>query len=384
MVKKLEVFSDMSERVHYNVPGLPLYSFRDDLWRYGYTSACHWHPDLEFILALSGSMQYSVNGHVETIESGHAIFVNSRRLHFGYSDTRTDCTFISTVIHPSIFTGGTEAGQTYFDEKTGESASDFIMLGPHEPWQQEIIGEIQRLNGLMQSCAIASTPSTRSDKARLQARLAPDDEIELTGPPIPAGGVPPSTLFGESMAESADELAGVSANESAAVEPSDSGMLSAGSAALPIGPATPLDLIASASRIASIMLRHVGSEVAHPRNDPDWMAFWGMTRFIYYHYSERLTIEDIARAGLVGRSTCYELFNRFAGTPPNAYLNRFRISTSVTLLEESEGTVGEIAAKCGYGTTSYFIHAFRKQTGMTPQQYRQFRRQHVAEGDSAT
>lgn len=172
MVKKLEVFSDMSERVHYNVPGLPLYSFRDDLWRYGYTSACHWHPDLEFILALSGSMRYSVNGHVETIESGHAIFVNSRRLHFGYSDTRTDCTFISTVIHPSVFTGGAEAGRAYFDAKTGESASDFIMLGPHEPWQREVIGEIQRLNGLMRSCAIASTPpantSTRSDKARLQ------------------------------------------------------------------------------------------------------------------------------------------------------------------------------------------------------------------------
>ena len=44
------------------------------------------------------------------------------------------------------------------------------------------------------------------------------------------------------------------------------------------------------------MLRHVGLEVAHPRNDPDWMAFWSMTRFIYYHYSERLSIEDIARA----------------------------------------------------------------------------------------
>ena len=379
MVKKLEVFSDMSERVHYNVPGLPLYSFRDDLWRYGYTSACHWHPDLEFILALSGSMRYSVNGHVETIESGHAIFVNSRRLHFGYSDTRTDCTFISTVIHPSVFTGGAEAGRAYFDAKTGESASDFIMLGPHEPWQREVIGEIQRLNGLMRSCAIASTPpantSTRSDKARLQVRPAPDDEIELTGPPVPAGGVPPSALFGGSPVESAGGPADGAADGSPAVKP-------LGSDASPAGPATPLDLIASASRIASIMLAHVGLEAAHPRNDPDWMAFWSMTRFIYYHYGERLTIEDIARAGLVGRSACYELFDRFAGTPPTAYLNRFRISTRAPLLEESDGTVGEIAVKCGYGTASYFIHAFRKQTGMTPQQYRRFRRR-AADGVEA-
>lgn len=108
-----------------------------------------------------------------------------------------------------------------------------------------------------------------------------------------AGGVPPSALFGESMAELTGgpmvESTDDAADESAAAMPIEAG-------ALPTGPATPLGLIASASCIASIMLRHVGLEVAHPRNDPDWMAFWSMTRFIYYHYSERLTIEDIARA----------------------------------------------------------------------------------------
>ena len=108
-----------------------------------------------------------------------------------------------------------------------------------------------------------------------------------------AGGVPPSALFGESMAEltggpmaeSTDDAADESTDDAA----DDPDAPTAGSA-------TPLDLIASASRIALIMLRHVGLEVAHPRNDPDWMAFWSMTRFIYYHYGERLTIEDIARA----------------------------------------------------------------------------------------
>ena len=124
-----------------------------------------------------------------------------------------------------------------------------------------------------------------------------------------AGGVPPSALFGESMAEltggpmaestddaadestddAADESTDDAADESTAAVPLDPDAPTAGSA-------TPLDLIASASRIALIMLRHVGLEVAHPRNDPDWMAFWSMTRFIYYHYGERLTIEDIARA----------------------------------------------------------------------------------------
>ena len=132
-----------------------------------------------------------------------------------------------------------------------------------------------------------------------------------------AGGVPPSALFGESMAEltggpmaestddAADESTDDAADESAddAADESTDDAADESAAAVPLDPdaptagsATPLDLIASASRIALIMLRHVGLEVAHPRNDPDWMAFWSMTRFIYYHYGERLTIEDIARA----------------------------------------------------------------------------------------
>ena len=132
-----------------------------------------------------------------------------------------------------------------------------------------------------------------------------------------AGGVPPSALFGESMAEltggpmaestddAADESTDDAADESTddAADESTDDAADESAAAVPLDPdaptagsATPLDLIASASRIALIMLRHVGLEVAHPRNDPDWMAFWSMTRFIYYHYGERLTIEDIARA----------------------------------------------------------------------------------------
>ena len=132
-----------------------------------------------------------------------------------------------------------------------------------------------------------------------------------------AGGVPPSALFGESMAEltggpmaestddAADESTDDAADESTddAADESTDDAADESAAAVPLdtrnaptaGSATPLDLIASASRIALIMLRHVGLEVAHPRNDPDWMAFWSMTRFIYYHYGERLTIEDIAR-----------------------------------------------------------------------------------------
>ena len=44
----LEVFSDMSERVNYNLLGFPLYVREGELCNFVRYAACHWHPDLEF------------------------------------------------------------------------------------------------------------------------------------------------------------------------------------------------------------------------------------------------------------------------------------------------------------------------------------------------
>ena len=55
----LKVFSDMSERVNYNLPGFLLYVREGELRNFVRYAACHWHPDLEFILVLDGAMDYS-------------------------------------------------------------------------------------------------------------------------------------------------------------------------------------------------------------------------------------------------------------------------------------------------------------------------------------
>ena len=43
----LEVFSDMSERLNYNLPGLPVYARKGELRHFDrFTADCHWHPYL--------------------------------------------------------------------------------------------------------------------------------------------------------------------------------------------------------------------------------------------------------------------------------------------------------------------------------------------------
>lgn len=99
----LTVLQDSSEQIHYLDPAIPLYVRRGNLGSMTNMAAlCHWHEDVELLLALKGHLNYSINGtHVE-IPEGSAIFVNSRQMHFGYSADGTDCDYVCVTFRPEL------------------------------------------------------------------------------------------------------------------------------------------------------------------------------------------------------------------------------------------------------------------------------------------
>lgn len=140
MSATLEVFSDLSERLNYNLPNFPLYARKGTLHQFDrYAAACHWHPDLEFILVYSGSMEYFINGQTVHIDPGNGIFVNSKRLHYGFSTDKTDCSYLVVTVHPALLGEGIHAGKAYLEEKFGPNTDNFILLAAQNPWQQEIL-----------------------------------------------------------------------------------------------------------------------------------------------------------------------------------------------------------------------------------------------------
>lgn len=95
--------SDLSERIDYNIPDLPIYARRDALSSFpDYRCPCHWHRDLEFIHVISGQMQYFVNGAIVTLEAGNGLVVNSSRLHYGFSPQQRQCWFTCVVVDPEL------------------------------------------------------------------------------------------------------------------------------------------------------------------------------------------------------------------------------------------------------------------------------------------
>ena len=93
-------------------------------------------------------------------------------------------------------------------------------------------------------------------------------------------------------------------------------------------------------------------------------------RYIHDHHHERITVRMLAEH--VGLSPEYlsSKFKRETGLTVSAYISRARIGEAKAMLRFSDLSIGEIAAQLSFSSQSYFQTAFKRETGMTPQQYR--------------
>lgn len=98
-----------------------------------------------------------------------------------------------------------------------------------------------------------------------------------------------------------------------------------------------------------------------------------MLNWIHLHYAEKITLDDIARAGQLSRSECCRYFKRMLRTTPLNYVMDYRIQKSLVLLQQAESNVTEVAYQVGFNSTSYFIDRFRKSMNMTPLAYKKYK-----------
>ena len=58
------------------------------------------------------------------------------------------------------------------------------------------------------------------------------------------------------------------------------------------------------------------------------------------------------------------------GCPPQEFLIRLRLSKAADLMKGTSGSIGDIAAQCGYPNQLHFSRAFRKRYGLSPREWR--------------
>lgn len=95
-----------------------------------------------------------------------------------------------------------------------------------------------------------------------------------------------------------------------------------------------------------------------------------MVSFISQHYSEKLSLADIAAAGNVCRSKCCSIFKHYLQQSPIDFLNCYRLEVSCHLLKNTDRSITAIATACGFNHLSYFSKLFLRSYGYTPGEYR--------------
>ena len=95
-----------------------------------------------------------------------------------------------------------------------------------------------------------------------------------------------------------------------------------------------------------------------------------MMTFVYQHFGENISIEDIAVSAQVNQDRCRRIFKQCLQQTPVQFLNAYRLEVSGNLLRDTDQSVTEIAERCGYRHKSHFAKAFSRCYGCTPREYR--------------
>jgi AraC-like DNA-binding protein len=85
---------------------------------------------------------------------------------------------------------------------------------------------------------------------------------------------------------------------------------------------------------------------------------------------EDLDVDRMADALAMSRATLYRKCDDAFGMSPKECLWTFRLRQAAHLLNETDGTVSEIAYACGFKTVPHFTRRFRERFSSTPAAYR--------------
>lgn len=103
-------------------------------------------------------------------------------------------------------------------------------------------------------------------------------------------------------------------------------------------------------------------------NDPDIAK---AIRYIRDHFMEPINIDSIADSVALSPRTLQRRFHDHLGRSPEAELIRMRLDHAKYLLQSTNFPVAKICQRIGFASPQYFMRVFRRELGLTPNQYRQ-------------
>lgn len=96
-----------------------------------------------------------------------------------------------------------------------------------------------------------------------------------------------------------------------------------------------------------------------------------MMQYIHTHFSETISLDDIAGAASISKSSALHLFQAGIKMTPIHYLISYRLKQAALLLTGTEKKVAVISLETGFNSVDHFCRSFKKAYGITPTAYRE-------------
>ena len=122
-----------------------------------------------------------------------------------------------------------------------------------------------------------------------------------------------------------------------------------------------LEMVQSIAKEDGFLLPEQGSNTNMQRE---------MLDYIQNHYTEKLTLEDLAEEFHLSPKYISRYFKQHFSLAFSSYVMHLRLSCAKNLLETTENSVTEIALLSGFPNVSHFIRSFRQAYEISPLQYR--------------
>ncbi|GAB3171793.1 AraC family transcriptional regulator [Telluribacter humicola] len=116
-------------------------------------------------------------------------------------------------------------------------------------------------------------------------------------------------------------------------------------------------------------LTHQGYHFDHSRDEE---RMWQINQYVYRHFTERITIADVAAIANMSETAFCRYFKSRTLKHFTRYLNEIRIAYACKLLQKPNYTVTEACFEAGFNSLSYFNRQFKEIMQLSPQKYRQW------------
>ena len=142
---QLMLQENLLECISYQNPFFTVRAYEGNLYEYlNHAVPTHWHSEIEFIYIKKGQAVYHVNEQKIPMKAGDGLFVNSNRLHYGYSPEGSDFIYAVLQFHPNFIQNST-IRQKYLNPLISDAGRDSYFFGPSIPWQAELLDKLDAL-----------------------------------------------------------------------------------------------------------------------------------------------------------------------------------------------------------------------------------------------